>query len=353
MVLRVLGIVIALLLIAIGLLWSQSSLEPDVWVPEPNPGLTGVFATNQALNALQPLLQDEGLGPEDIAVGPDGWLYTGYRDGRIVRFKKDGRTEAIVNTGGVPLGLAFDLSGNLLVADATLGLLSVSKDRKITTLVNSVEGQPVLFADGVDVARDGSIWFSDASADFDYDNHLLIFLDGRANGRLIRYDPVTKESSVVLHDLFFANGVAIAADDSYVLVNETAAGRIRRFWRSGPKAGTADVFIGGLPGVPDNIRRDASGRFWVGLAGLRDPALDRLAPFKFIRRLLGGLSKSAIAPHNDRAMIIALDDEGRVLANLQAAPSPYATSTGAVFYNGSLFICSLQAAAIGEMPYQR
>jgi len=45
-------------------------------------------------------------------------MYTGYRDGRIVRFNADGMHEEFVDTGGFPLGMRFDSDGNLIVADA-------------------------------------------------------------------------------------------------------------------------------------------------------------------------------------------------------------------------------------------
>ena len=50
----------------------------------------------------------------------------GFEHGRIVRFEPDGnRYQAYAETGGRPLGLHFDSRGNLIVADAERGLLSV------------------------------------------------------------------------------------------------------------------------------------------------------------------------------------------------------------------------------------
>ena len=67
---------------------------------------------------------------------------------------------------------------------------------------------------------------------------------------------------MVLDGLAFANGVALAADESYVAVAETGARTVVRWWLTGPKAGTRDLLVGDLPGYPDNIARGATA--WSG-----------------------------------------------------------------------------------------
>ena len=70
----------------------------------------------------------------------DGRLYTGLQDGRVVRMLADGSgVETFVQTGGRPLGMKFDAGGNLIVADAFRGLLSISPERKITVLADNRE----------------------------------------------------------------------------------------------------------------------------------------------------------------------------------------------------------------------
>ena len=77
--------------------------------------------------------------------------------------------------------------------------------------------------------------------------------------------------------LRFANGVALAADESYVAVAET--GRPDRRTpladrRRGP--GERDHLATDLPGYPDNIARGSDGLIWVTIASPRDPVLERL-----------------------------------------------------------------------------
>ena len=48
---------------------------------------------------------------------------------------------------------------------------------------------------------------------------------------------VMEGARVFADQLLFANGVAVGPDDAYVLVNETAAYRVMRYWLKGEKAG--------------------------------------------------------------------------------------------------------------------
>jgi sugar lactone lactonase YvrE len=119
-------------------------------------------------------LPDVGPGPESVAIGPDGRLYTGLQDGRVVRMLADGTgVETFVQTGGRSLGMKFDAGGNLIVADAFRGLLRVSPERKITVLADTVNGERMLFPNDLAISADGTLWFSDASRRFD--PFLLLF----------------------------------------------------------------------------------------------------------------------------------------------------------------------------------
>jgi sugar lactone lactonase YvrE len=199
-----------------------------------------------------------GPGPESVAIDPDGRLYTGLQDGRVVRMRADGTgVETFAHTGGRPLGMKFDAGGNLIVADAFRGLLSVSPEGRVTVLADGVNGERMLFPNDIAIAADGVVWFSDASRRFDQHHWMLDFLEGRATGRLLRHDPRTDRVDVVLDRLMFANGVALGPGDEYVLVNETLAARIARYWLKGPRAGQSDIFASALPGYPDNSRRMA------------------------------------------------------------------------------------------------
>src|SRR5215204_1493894 len=113
---RVVGVVVALVVLYL-LLW-PTRIAPVAWTPPKAPKLEGAYAVNDRLHGGRVLLTGE-VGPEATAFDAQGRLYTGLLDGRIRRVDlASGRVEAFANTGGRPLGLGFDASGALIVADA-------------------------------------------------------------------------------------------------------------------------------------------------------------------------------------------------------------------------------------------
>lgn len=66
---------------------------------------------------------------------------------------------------GRPLGLRFDKeTGDLYIADAYYGLMVVGPEGGLATpLVNHVDGEPILFANDLDIHKNGSIFFTDTS----------------------------------------------------------------------------------------------------------------------------------------------------------------------------------------------
>jgi len=347
----ILGIVSLLLLSGVLLLaLFPAPIDPVAWEPDPDPGLTGHFTPNDRLANVERLLVGVGVGPEDVACGPGGVRYTGFHDGRIVRFGQDGSFSELANTGGRPLGMQLDGAGRLIVADALRGLLAVSPDGAIEVLTDAVNGQKILFVDDLDIAADGTIWFSDASARYDYHENIYDFLEGRPSGRLLSYNPSNGETRVHMTDLFFANGVALGPDDEFVLVNETGRGRINRLWLKGKKTGQKELFISSLPGTPDNLSFNGRDTFWVALPALR-VGVDRMAGQPGLRKLLSRLPLETLASDVPRySFVVGLGLEGNVKYNLQDTAAGFNNITSANECEGSLFLGSLSMPAVARYP---
>jgi sugar lactone lactonase YvrE len=332
------------------LLVLPAPIDPVRWTPDPNPGLTGSFESNLQLAETERLLEGVGIGPEDVACAPDGMRYTGFEDGRIVRFDGAGTHTELANTGGRPLGMQLDASGRLIVADALRGLLAVSAKGEIEVLTDSVNGEKMLFVDDLDIAADGTIWFSDASMRHGYAHSMYNFLEGRPTGRLLSYDPASGETRVRLDKLFFANGVALGPDDDYVLVNETGAGRIQRLWLKGAKAGQRDLFASGLPGTPDNISFNGRDTFWVAMPSLRDAA-DAMAGHPLLRKVISHLPMATLqAGASPYSFVLGFGLQGEVVENLQDANAGYSMITSANECEGSLYLGSISMPAVGRYP---
>jgi sugar lactone lactonase YvrE len=325
-------------------------IEPVQYEPSENPGFTGPFVQNEALASVQHLINGIGEGPEDITKGKDDFFYTGLQDGRIIRFRPDGRdTETFVKTGGRPLGMQFDAEGNLIVADAFKGLLSISPAGTIKVLTDSVKGKKLLFTDDLDIATDGTIWFSDASQRFNQHHWKLDFWETRPTGRLLSYDPKTGKTEVRLDTLMFANGVALGPNDAYVLVNETIAARIVRLWLKGAKAGQTEIFIDGLPAYPDNLSYNENGIFWVALPSPRATDLERLWPSPFIRKLLMRLPESlrnVVPPLY--SWVIGVDTTGKIVYNFQDPKGGYGSITSVNEFDNKLYLGSIVMSSVGQ-----
>src|SRR5450432_1218266 len=144
---------IAALIILYFLLWPVP-IAPAAWTPPPAPPLTGKYESNSRLAGTQ-RLETGGNAPEDVALDAQGRIYGGLDDGRIVRLQTDGtHPENFANTRGRPLGLIFDHAGNLIVADAIKGLLSISPAGAVTVLSTESNGVPFGCTNDVDVAAD-------------------------------------------------------------------------------------------------------------------------------------------------------------------------------------------------------
>ena len=343
-------LVIVILVIAYLLVWPVP-INPVAWTPPPAPELSGVYAQNSELAKIERLRID-GNKPEDVAFDAQDRIYCGDDAGHIFRFQPDGtRPELFAETKGRPLGLIFDGAGNLIVADAIVGLLSIAPNAQITVLSTEADGVPYRCPNDLDVATDGTIYFTDASYKFPLTQLRADLLEHQPNGRLLSYDPNTKKAKVLLRDLYFANGVAISPDQSFALINDTGTYKVRRYWLKGDKAGQSDVFIDNLPGFPDGISSNGKDTFWLALVNRRLPTVDWLAPHPFLRKIVWRLP-SFLQPNIQRyGFVLGLDLNGRVVRNLQdSSPQCFTQIANVVEHKGNLYFGSIGESAIGRMP---
>jgi sugar lactone lactonase YvrE len=326
---------------------ARPPIDPVVWAPPPVPARARARQSDPPMPEPA-LVQINGRGPEDVVVDAEGRLLTGVEDGRILRLTADGaRIEVVADTGGRPLGLERAGDGRLVVCDAYRGLLRVDPDRgTVETLVHEFGGEPLRLCDNAAVAADGAVYFSDSSRRFGLRHWKADLLEHSGTGRLLRRDP-NGAVEVVLDGLQFANGVALAADGSFVAVAETGAYRVSRLWLSGPKAGQRDLLVDNLPGFPDNLSTGSDGRIWVALPSPRDPVLDWAhARPPAVRKLVWALPDRLQPGPKHTAWVQAVDGTGAVVADLQTIGEQYRMVTGVREHAGRLYLGSLTERAI-------
>ncbi len=344
------GLVAVAVLLAYLALWPVD-LDPVAWRAPPAPP-DSAFPANGGFAHLERLGRGVARGPEATAIDRQGRVHTGTRDGRILRLDvATGRFEEVARTGGRPLGMAFGPDGTLYVCDADRGLLGVAPDGTVRTLAIAHGGVRFRLADDVDVAPDGTVYFSDASSRRGMDGLRADILEHGGHGRLLAYHPATGRTEQLLSGLQFANGVAVAGDGSYVLVNETGAYRITRYWLAGPRRGTSDTFARDLPGLPDNVTWSPERRaFWVALYTPRVPALDALAPYPFLRKVVLRIPQTLQPQPIPQGFAIALGEDGRVAEVLRdASKGAFAPVTSVRERDGVLWIGSVEGDGFARL----
>ncbi|PHT46455.1 Protein STRICTOSIDINE SYNTHASE-LIKE 3 [Capsicum baccatum] len=259
--------------------WSEIPVEKD---------------TQNLLQKSEIKFLNEIQGPESIAFDPKGrGPYTGIADGRIVLW--DGEkwidfayTSANNRSGfcdpkpsplsylknehicGRPLGLQFDKrTGDLYFADAYFGLMKVGPEGGLAeTLTTEAEGVPLVFTNDLDVDDEGNVYFTDSSTKYQRRNFMLLVYSAEDSGRVLKYNPSTKQTTVLVRNLQFPNGLSLSKDRSFFVFCEGAKGRLQKYWLKGEKAGTLEV-MAVLPGYPDNISTNERGEFWVAIHSRR------------------------------------------------------------------------------------
>ncbi len=331
-------------------------VTPMAWVAPEDQGLTGDFEANDKLSSLQLISISGEEGPEDLAVDSEGRVYFSLLSGKIMRLNADNKAEDFADTGGRPLGIEFSPSGDLIVADAYKGLLSVSPDGKtVKLLTNSVLDSPIRYADDVDITASGEIYFSDASTKFPADIYttygasLLDIMEHGGHGRVLKYSPFTQKTTVVVSGIQFANGITVTHEEDAILINETGSYRVLKHWFKGEKSGTTDVLVDNLPGFPDNINRGENGTYWLGLVSPRSKPLDMLSEFPQLRTVVQRLP-SSLRPKAERfGHVVSITGSGSVLESLQDPHHSYSFTTGAVESGGWLYVSSLHEHTLARL----
>ncbi|CAG9860313.1 unnamed protein product, partial [Phyllotreta striolata] len=284
-----------------------AKISKSVSIPKITP-LDGPFTINEKLKGIEQWQKGKVNGPEAFAEY-NGELYASLYPG-VVAKQVNEQFVMVAKTGkscknsydehicGRPLGIRFDKNGYLYVADAYYGILrfDLKKNEKITIVSPNEEiggAKPMLF-NSLDLASNGDIFWSDSSSQFHL-NDLTFDSLADASGRLIRYNANTKKNEVLIDNLRFANGVKLSQDEDFVLVGETMYNRVHRYYLKGPKKGTHDIFIEGLPGLVDNIQSDGGDGFILPLVetvtddhpSFVHVLLEFPTARKFIARLMG------------------------------------------------------------------
>jgi len=297
----------------------------------PSPPWSGPLQSNDKLNLVDRLFENQLKGPESFAVH-EGAIYTGLMSGVIVKIDPEALTmEPVAKIGedceeqyeeykcGRPLGLTFTKSGELLVCDAVFGLYMIDLDKKIEENrilglkdMNKVDYKPLLtpnaiingsqnlvFNSLVLAQDDETVFLTVSSTRFPLrDSGFELLSD--PSGRVIEYNLRTEETKVLVNDINFANGIELDPDEEFLLFSETGRAKIHKYYLKGEKAGKVEILVESLPGLPDNIKLNDNGHYYVGMISPRIPGkphlLEIMGPRNCARKFLARLVSMVLLP---------------------------------------------------------
>ncbi|KAL6520004.1 Strictosidine synthase [Orobanche hederae] len=268
---------------------------PDEELTHRGPPLSVPNRNTHMLRGSEKIGYGQLLAPEDIAYDPKtGVIYTGCQDGWLSRVIPNGSAvEKWVYTGGRPLGIVHGLHAEVIVADADKGLLNISRDGVIELLTDEAEGLKFKLTDAVDIGPDGTLYFTDASFKYNFKEYIMDFLE----------------------DLYFANGVAVSADQIFLIFCETAMRRCKKYYIQGPRKGSIEMFTENLPGLPDNIRYDGEGQYWIALS-TDAYSWELLQRYPFVRKVIAIVERYIGRPRTEKnGGVIAVDLDGKPTAH--------------------------------------
>ncbi|WNJ17492.1 SMP-30/gluconolactonase/LRE family protein [Pontibacter sp. G13] len=329
--------------------WQGCALEPLAWQPPVKPNLQADFPENDRLLTARQIDLQGWYGPEDIVFDRAGNMYCGvhigaddFSDGKILQISPDGNVEVFFDAGGWVSGLHVDRTGHLIALSHKQGLIRISPQQEVTVLAETDEfGRRFLIPNGLDVASDGCIYFSNTSHDAPYDVKYgrKLIMELQPNGGLYQYNPSTGRVTTLIDGTYFGNGVVLSEAEDYLLMTETTKYRIIRYWLKGEKRGTSEVFMDNLPGFPNGISRASDGHFWLGFSTRRNDALDKIHPKKGLKKFVYGLPEFMQPKQEPYGLILKISPQGEIRELLSDPTGTVIPEAGAVKeHEGTLYI---------------
>jgi hypothetical protein len=227
----------------------------------------------------------------------------------------------------------------LLALDPASGTLDV--------LADSVAGRRFKFCSNVTETADGTIYFTESTKDFHFEDFTAPIVEARATGGLYRLG--TDGVVTTLADgLYFGNGVTLTADGSALVFAETQARRLSKYWLTGPQAGSVTPLAVNLPGMPDNLSTGADGRIWAALVAEANPALESLFPrAPIIRKVVWRLPERLQPRIKPEVWAVAFDpDSGAAVAGVRTRHPDFGAVTGLVEAAGKLWMGTINFPAV-------
>ena len=161
--------------------------------------------------------------------------------------------ETVADTGGRPLGIEIDPGGDLRICDAHLRRAQ-PRSRAPAQLTHGrrQDRRRCRWCSATTARwpRDGTVYFSDSSTKFGIEHYRGELFEHTGDRAAVPPHPGRRGRPASSDGFQFANGVALAPDESWVAVAQTTAYSLDRIWLTGPSAGRREPFVDEPARVP-------------------------------------------------------------------------------------------------------
>jgi gluconolactonase len=213
---------------------------------------------------------------EGPAWHPNGYLlFTDIPNNAIVKWtptngdsRGEGKTEIFRQPSGNANGLMFNQAGQLLACEHSNRRVSQTVFGQVVTLADKFEGKRLNSPNDVDIAPDGSLYFTDPIYGLPRPQDKELDFEG-----VFRLSPDGK-LTLLVKDFVHPNGIALSPDAKTIYINdsESKLNHMRAFDVQADGTLTngrvfADMKVQGIPGAPDGLKVDPQGNIWTSGPG--------------------------------------------------------------------------------------
>jgi gluconolactonase len=222
-------------------------------------------------------------------------LFSDIPNNRMLRWLEDTNEVSVFRSpSSYSNGNFRDRQGRLLTCEHdTRRLTRTEYDGTITVLMDSYQGKKLNAPNDLAVHSDGAIWFTDPGYGImsNYEGHKAAF---ELPAVVYRFDPKTRDVTVVATDMDKPNGICFSPDEKLLYIVDTGVPKhpndphqIRVYdVVDGTRLKNGRMFVDMSPGNSDGIRCDVDGNLWSA-AGWGDEHYNGVHVFAPDRKLIG------------------------------------------------------------------
>jgi gluconolactonase len=222
--------------------------------------------------------------PEGVMCRDDGMVFAADVRGMCAQINRDGETVFFGDVGGIPNGICMDPAGNCIIANIGNGQIQrLFPNGRHDVIAAEAGGRPIPSPNFPFMDAKGRLWVSNSTYREDLDAAIQ---NPAPDGSIVLIEK--GEARIVAEGVFFANGLALDAEERFVYVAETTKRAITRF-RIADDGMLTDRELYGPPvlgplGFPDGIAFDEAGNLWITFPAWN--ALGFLTPRRELRIVL-------------------------------------------------------------------